>query len=349
VLTLTSGTTAQAGPPSEIRPSGAAAGSIGIRLLDAPIAAPADPRARIYIVDHLPPGTVIHRHVQISNTTSATAHVSIYSAAATISNGSFLGAAGRTANELSTWTSVTPGSFDLAAAHTTTAAVTIAVPSDAAPGERYGVVWAQVQSTRDTSSGVTDVSRVGVRLYVSVGPGGAPASNFSIDSLTAARAASGQPVVVASVRNIGGRALDMNGYLRLEAGPGGLSAGPFPANLGVTLGVGATEPVAIVLDRQLPAGPWTAHITLRSGLVTRTASAVMTFPTAGSAAAIPTSRSHQSNLAVFLAGLTGLALACIIAWRIRRRTVRRHSPIKAPIVMTPTSIGDRDVHARSVS
>ncbi|MDQ1747868.1 MAG: hypothetical protein QOD07_2131 [Frankiaceae bacterium] len=306
-----------------LRPSASTAGSIGIRLLDAPLAGRADPRARIYIVDHLPPGTVIRRHVQISNTTSTTAHVSVYSAAATISNGTFLGAAGRTANDLSTWTSVSPGSLDLPASRSATATVTVAVPSDAAPGERYGVVWAQVQSTRDASSGVTDVSRVGVRLYLSVGPGGAPASNFSIDSLAAERNASGQPVVVASVRNTGGRALDMSGYLRLAGGPGALSAGPFPANLGVTLGIDTTEPVAVVLDRQLPAGPWTAHITLHSGLVTRSASATITFPAAGSAAAVPTSHSHRSSLPAFLAGLTGLALACIVTWRVRRRSQRR--------------------------
>jgi hypothetical protein len=64
----------------------------------------------------------------------------------------------------------------------------------------------------------------------------------------------------------------MNGTLRLLAGPGGLTGGPFPAALGTTLGVGDTEPVAIVLDKRLPAGPWDARITLRSGLLTRSES-----------------------------------------------------------------------------
>jgi hypothetical protein len=321
LLALTGGSAAFAGEPTGGNLSNVRAGSIGIRLLDGPVAARLDPRARIYIVDHLPPGTVLRRQVQISNTTLAAAHVSIYSAAAAISGGSFVGAAGRTPDELSTWTSVRPDSMDVPASGTATATVTIAVPHNAAPGERYGVIWAQVQSKPDTGSGVTEVSRVGVRLYLSVGPGAAPASNFSIDSLTAERAASGQPVVVASVRNTGGRALDMSGSLRLTRGPGGLSAGPFAASLGVTLAIGATEPVAIVMNRYLPAGPWTAHITLRSGLVSRTASAVIRFPNVGVAAAVSTSRSGHSNVVVILVGLIGLVLGCGVAWRIRHRAV----------------------------
>jgi hypothetical protein len=66
------------------------------------------------------------------------------------------------------------------------------------------------------------------------------------------------------VHNTGGRALDMNGTLQLSAGPGGLNAGPFPANLGISLAIGATEPITIVLDRRVPDGPSSALVTLRS-------------------------------------------------------------------------------------
>jgi hypothetical protein len=116
------------------------------------------------------------------------------------------------------------------------ATVSIAIPRNAAPGEHYGVVWAEARSRG--GDGITQVNRVGIRLYVSVGSGGDPASNFAIESLTAERAPDGRPVVVAAVHNTGGRALDMSGTLRLTNGPGRLSAGPFPANLGVTLGIG---------------------------------------------------------------------------------------------------------------
>src|SRR3989337_2111841 len=73
------------------RAATSAAGSIGIRLLEAPLTARDDPRAQIYIVDHLAPGTTIHRRIEISNTTSSAAHVSTYSSAATVAKGSFLG------------------------------------------------------------------------------------------------------------------------------------------------------------------------------------------------------------------------------------------------------------------
>jgi hypothetical protein len=48
--------------------------------------------------------------------------------------------------------------------------VTIRVPRDAAPGERYGVVWAETRAGPDSGDGITQVNRVGIRLYLSVGP-----------------------------------------------------------------------------------------------------------------------------------------------------------------------------------
>jgi hypothetical protein len=72
------------------------------------------------------------------------------------------------------------------------------------------VVWAEARSTPSAGGGITQVSRVGIRVYLSVGPGGPPAADFTIDSLTARRSPDGRPVVLASVHNTGGRALDMN-------------------------------------------------------------------------------------------------------------------------------------------
>ena len=109
-----------------------------------------------------------------------------------------------------------------------TATVTIAVPSDAASGEQYGVVWAEARSAPGAGGGVIQVSRVGIRLYVSVGPGGPPRANFAIDSLTAERAPDGRPTVVAAVHNTGRRALDLNGTLQLLSGPGGLQRRAVP-------------------------------------------------------------------------------------------------------------------------
>jgi hypothetical protein len=313
---------------STVTPVATDAGSIGLRLVDAPATERDDPRAQIYIVDHLAPGTVIHRRLEVSNTTVSTAHIVLYPAAATIAKGSFLGAAGHTPNDLSTWTSVGPDASDVVAGGRVTATVTISVPSDAAPGEQYGVVWAEARSAPIAGGGVIQVSRVGIRLYVSVGPGGPPAANFTIDSLTAKRSADGRPMVLATVHNTGGRALDMNGTLQLLAGPGGVSAGPFPATLAITLAIGDTEPVTIALDKGLPAGPWDARITLHSGLLKRSTRATITFPDAGASPAVKTTSTRPGWLYPAIAGIVVLLLG-IAVLRVVPRRRRAESPVRS--------------------
>jgi hypothetical protein len=320
-------------PTPSAAPQGS--GSIGIRLVDAPAATRDDPRARVYIVDHLKPGSVIERRVEVSNTTRAAEHLMLYAAAASITRGSFLGAAAHTSNDLSSWTTVSPAKPDVPPGGVMTATVTIAVPKDAAPGEQYGVVWAEARSAPNGGGGVVQVSRVGIRLYVSVGPGGAPAADFAIDGLTAKRSSDGRPVVVASVLNTGGRALDMSGGLTLASGPGGLRAGPFPATLSVTLGIGDTEPLTIVLDKQLPAGPWDAQVTLRSGLVERTAKGRLTFPNSGAAATV-TTRSVRPVWPLVTAGMVALLFGVLGLLLARRR---REQPGNVPRSRAPSRAG----------
>jgi hypothetical protein len=295
-------------------------GGIGLRLLDAPMSASGDPRARLYIVDHLAPGTAIQRRIEVANSTASAARVTLYSAAARIAKGSFLGAAGHTPNDLSRWTSVSPHAVDISPGGRAIAVVSITVPSGAAPGERYAVVWAEARSTPN-DRGITQVNRVGVRIYLSVGPGGAPAADFSIDSLTPQRSADGRPIVIAAVHNTGGRALDMSGSLQLSNGPGELSAGPFPATLGTTLGIDESESVEIVLDKRLPAGPWDARIALHSGLLERIGRATITFPVTGSSAPIgvvPVDRTLMRWIVWLVAGFL-VALGCVLVVILRRR------------------------------
>lgn len=292
-------------------------GGIGLRLLDVPATTLQEPRARLYIVDHLAPGTTVHRRIAVSNTTASSIPLSLYPAAATVVRGSFTGAAAHTPNELSSWTSVRPARVHIRAGGQVTASVTITVPQNASPGERYGVIWAEARSSGALGGHIVQVSRVGLRLYLSVGRGGPPAADFAIDSLTARRSADGRPVVIASVHNTGGRALDMSGTLRLRSGPGALSAGPFPASLGTTLGIDQTEPVTIALDRQLPAGPWDAQVVLHSGLLSRRARSTITFP--------GVERSQTHYLAIV--GLALLVASCLgalfVALRRRRARQRR--------------------------
>jgi hypothetical protein len=313
VLAAPAGASTRPGKPA----ARAIAGSLGVKLLTVPVATSQDPLARLYIIDHLHPGTTIHRLIEVSNTTASTMRISLYPAAATIGHGSFIGAVGHTPDALSTWTSVSPGVSHIRAGGRLTARVTIDVPPDAPPGEQYGVVWAETRSAPPLGSGITEVSRAGIRMYLSVGPGGAPAAKFTITSLTSGRARDGQPMVIATVHNTGGRALDMSGTLQLTSGPGGLRAGPFRANLGVSLAIGDTEPVTIALDKRLPAGPWDALVTLHSGLTTGSARATITFPTAAG--------STPPYIAIVILAIALLAIVTVL-----RAIRRRHNSIPRP-------------------
>ncbi|MEA2685633.1 MAG: hypothetical protein QOE93_828, partial [Actinomycetota bacterium] len=267
VITVTAGSTPEAALGQ------ASAQTVGIRLVDAPTNRTNDPRAHEYIVDHVAPGTTITRRVEVANGTAKTQAVQLYAAAGTIQGGNFQFGDGHAANELTSWTTVDPGTVGPPPGGKSLATVKIAVPKNASAGERYAVVWAELPAAVPSGGGVGEVNRVGVRIYLSVGPGGEPPTDFQITTLQGRRAGDGSPVVAATVHNTGGRALDLSGELSLTSGPGGLSAGPFSATLGTTLGLGQTEPVQVTLDKALPNGPWDAKITLRSGTTVRDASA----------------------------------------------------------------------------
>jgi hypothetical protein len=298
-------------------------GSVGIRLLDAPTGRAGDPRARLYVVDHVGPGATVTRRVELSNGTARPVQLSLYAAGAEVQRGRFRFLDGRAANELTGWTTLRPGRIQVPARGTAAATVTIDVPADASAGERYAVVWAELPTSVAAGGGVSTVNRVGVRVYLSVGPGGDPPSRFVIESVTADRASDGRPVVVVRVRNRGGRALDLGGELRLSGGPGGLRAGPFPVQLGTTLGLGESGRLRVPLDPALPDGPWRVRITLRSGVAHQSASSTATFPARpGSAgeevpATTATAAAGRTPLAV------GGALLVLGALAVLRRRDRR--------------------------
>jgi hypothetical protein len=318
---LTAAPAAQAEPPP---PPG-----LGVRLLDAPTARADDPRARVYVVDQVKPGTVFTRHVEVSNGDATAMDVLVYPATATVSGGAFNVGARGVAGAIPQWASVSPTQVHLDAGARVAVTVTFRVPSDAPSGEVYGAVVAERPAQR-TSKGVSVALRAAVRVYLSVGPGGEPASDFTVDSLTAARDEDGRPLVLAQVHNTGGRALDLSGTLRLSKGPGGLSAGPFSATLGTTLGIGQTGRVSVPLDKALPAGPWLAALELRSGTLARKVEGTITFPTGVSATSPPVvprevplyeKRTVVVPVAAGLIGLAGLALL-VLALRGRLRRLR---------------------------
>lgn len=292
---------------------GQAAETVGIRIVDAPTNRADDPRARLYIVDHLAPGTTISRRVEVSNDSTKAQSVQLYAAAADVVDAAFRFGDGRAANDLTRWTTVAPSSLSLAAGAKGIATVTVAVPAKASAGEQYGVVWAEVSAPPPPGGGIGATNRVGVRMYLSVGPGGEPVSDFEVSALQGQRAADGSPVVVATVRNTGARALDLGGELRLANGPGGLSAGPISASVGSTLGLGQTGPVTITLDKTLPDGPWDAKILMRSGTTTRETSASITFPARPASVSTAVKTASESGGGIIVVAGMGVGVIVLAA------------------------------------
>jgi hypothetical protein len=322
-------TTALAGSAQAV--SGPGPARFGIRLVDIPVAEADNPRAYRYIIDHLHPGTTIRRRVQIANLSASAARITVYPDAATISGGYFTGDVGQTVSELTTWITMSQHSVTLAPKARAMVTVTIQVPLTASPGNLYGVIWAQETSVGSTGTGINliEANRVGVRIYLSVGPGGPPPVNFDITSITATRSARGQPLVLAQVHNTGGQAIDASGYLKLTGGPGGLSAGPYQ-EAGVTLAPGQSEPIKVVLDKQLPNGPWRALIDLTSGITQRSAEATIDFSPAGRV------NRHYLIMAVILL-IALVLLAGLAVWLIRRN--RRSTPTAGRPDLMPAQPG----------
>jgi hypothetical protein len=306
-------------------PSAAAAppGSFGVRLVDVPVSEKGNPRALRYIIDDLPTGAVIHRRIRVVNNEARTARFTVYPDAAFIAGGQFVGYAGAARNELTRWTTVQQPTVTLAAGASVMDMITIRVPLGATRGEHYGVIW--VQQTAKVSghgpqSGVTEVSRVGVRLYLAVGSGGFPPTSFDITSVTGHLTDAGRPVILAHVNNTGARAIDLNGTARLTDGPGGTSSGPFSAQRTVTLAPGQSWNVTFPVPKSLPDGSWQVRVNLVSGFTKATATTAIQL-TANVAAQATSSATPW--LWLVLGGLVVLVVG--LAWYARQHR-RRQAP-----------------------
>ena len=296
-------------------------GEFGVRLVDVPVSEAENPRAFAYIIDYLPTGAVIHRRILIVNAEPRTSRFLVYPAAAHIAAGQFTGYSGAARNELTTWVSVQHPEVTLAAGASAMDMITIKVPRGATRGEHYGVIWVQQRASTRTRTRfvITEVNRVGIRMYVAVGRGGAPPTSFDITSITGRWWPGGQPIIVAHVNNTGGRALDLNGTVRLAHGPGDTSSGPFPAQQIVTLAPGQSWNVTFAGPKSLPAGSWLATVTLVSGMATATATAmVLLSPNEVTQTAL----SAMQQVWVGLGGLV-LVVGAVMGWYARQHRRRR--------------------------
>ena len=293
----------------------------GVRLVDVPVSEAHNPRGLRYIIDFLPAGAVIHRRIAILNQESAKSHFTVYPDAAQITHGRFIGDAGHTRSELTSWISIAHPSVTLRPHSSVMDMVTIRVPRKPTRAEHYGMIWVQqVANARDARGfAIKEVNRVGIRIYLAVGRGGVPPTNFTINSIAGHRSPGGRAILTARARNTGGRAVDLYGTARLTGGPGGTSAGPFPIHQVITLAPGQSGTVTFIPGRRLPSGPWRATIKLASGFTHRSASATILF-SPHLASSLWTRPSTMVRAVVIIAAL---ALLILIPVRRRARQTRR--------------------------
>lgn len=296
------------------KPSG-----LGIRLLDIPAATQDDPRARAYIVDRLAPGAEISRRLRVENNTGSPQTVRLYPGTARITDATFTVDNANVTSDLTRWAAVDRQEMQLAAGESADVLATITVPADATEGERYGAFWAEMRSPA-AAGGVITANRVGIRIYLSVGPGNGRAADFTVTSIAAGRDTGGNPQVNAVVTNSGGRALDLSGDLGLAGGPGGLSAGPFALQKQTTLAPGEAHTITFPVPREIPNGPWTASITLKSGLLERQAQAQVTFP---EAAGVTEPAQEPAFPWWLVAAAVLLLLLALLAWYLLDRRRRK--------------------------
>ncbi len=303
---------------------GPAVQRFGVRLVDVPVSEAHNPRALRYIIDYVSPGTVLRRRILVLSEESRKAHLTFYPDAAQITRGFFIGDAGQTRSELTSWISVQHRVLTLRPHGNVMDLVTIRVPRIATRGEHYGVIWAQQVAHARTASGagISEVTRVGIRIYLFVGRGGVPPTKFAITSVSGSRTGKGQPRIVARVHNTGERAVDLTGTARLTGGPGGTTAGPFGAQQVVTLAPGQSGNVTFLPGSRIPNGPWNARVTLVSGLTTSTASATIQFSGTVAAAAWITRLPVMITVAALVIALLFLAR---IMLRRRPQARRAHA------------------------
>ncbi|GAB3957215.1 hypothetical protein [Micromonospora vulcania] len=303
------------------------AAAISIRLLDIPAKRAEDPRARVYVIDHLKPGTTISRRAEVRNDSPETQKIELYAGAASVENNTFTVADGRTGNELSGWTRLKTAALELEPGERKPVEVEIAVPKNASKGERYGAIWAQVSSATKQSGNVVQVHRVGIRVYLDIGPGGDPPTDFRIDGLAAERGTGVFPVVTAKVTNTGERALDMTG--RLSLNKGAVRAGPFKVTNGVTILPGQSGQVRIEVNQTLPAGVWDVQVVLASGIVERSADGRITLPVA---APMTVGKSPKAVWLAYSAGIGALlVLVVLVGWYLARRQRTRGTPARRQV------------------
>jgi hypothetical protein len=303
------------------------AAGLVIRPLDAdPTAVHGDPAGRS-VTDHVEPGAVVERRIEVSNVTDRPLTVNLYAADATIDEGWHTGD-GPGTSEVVSWLIVAPPLVTIAPGTRATGSILIEVPEGTDHGERYAAIVAETAEVVERSEGAP---RAELRVYLSVGGPEEPPIDFLIDELTPGRDETGAPVVRLGVDNTGGRAVDLTGTLELVEGPDGRRAGPFPISGPFTLAPEQHGTVEIPLDGRLPAGPWRAVARLAAGAEERGTDAVLDFPRVGMGMAV-TAGALPDRGVLFPVTLGLVLLVMVVALAVLRQWRDRTAGAEAAAV-----------------
>lgn len=156
-------------------------GSIGIRIAQVLALDTENPLAAAYIVSRLQPGIAHKQRLEIYNTSTQALKVDIYPGLANFVNEKFTVGNAREGNEFTSWIQLLPNAVTVKPNESKSIDMTITPPGDAASTQQFGVIWAEVQGAPN-ASGITSVSRVGIRIYVPIG--NAPDITLSETSMT---------------------------------------------------------------------------------------------------------------------------------------------------------------------
>jgi hypothetical protein len=161
-----------------------AVGSVGIRIAQIPAEVANHPYSKAYIVSRIYPGVALTQRLEVFNTSSQEFKVDLYAGKATFQSGNFEVADGRTGNDLTSWTKISPNVLVVKPGQHQYFNITILPPTDAPSIQQFGVIWAEVQGAKNIT-GISAVSRVGIRMYVPVGDSAAiPIGGSSMTSST---------------------------------------------------------------------------------------------------------------------------------------------------------------------
>ncbi|UVE96419.1 hypothetical protein [Dietzia sp. B32] len=293
-------------------------GGFGIRIGEVPVDLADNPRASTYIVDNVPPGKRMERQIVVSSTMPERTTFDLYVGAAHVDDEGYQAEPRGATNALTTWTSLDKTEVTLDPGQEEVVTVSVDVPADAPEVEQYALIWMSTQVDEDNADAVQAVSRVGIRMYLSVGSGDGPRPSFSIGSLLPIRLDDGTAAIKAILENTGARAVEVSGTLDLTEGPGGLSV-PAVESGGKTIPSGSSGELIIEVPNSgtFPAGPWSAEVTLDSGYGKETAAAEISFPDQGEGEPVAVTGGLSPAVWVALGFGVALLVALLALWRKR--------------------------------